>query len=484
MTPDQLADIGLARIRLPAPMAKLQIIHGAARALCNNDTDKVTWRALLRWIGSLDFESEVLEALCIVFAAKGSNVLSASELRRSIRTPSILSDQFIALAFDLPVLIRTWEKSHSGEVPSLYKLDAIEKELAQGRIVPPILSSQLRGLERRADRPFMRQWAYEFDRLQARFGPQPEGHFSYFTGDQGQDATGQFISRRSHLARSSYLRVFALAADQWDMPEDVALAHAMYATPADFSLLKMLPGDPPAWAQSVHQLTIETSEDWAAAIKRLLLTIEEREDGQLLVHFDGPAHRTEKLQVDLEIITVLSDADIEGAEDAFTLHARLPGQVVTPRDSDGNFNIPPWPPEHTFLSTTGSSLRPGLVPAVAKYVGYLNSDLIGRMPYLPVSHSPGRSLIANPRLGGADIKFNDVLVGEFRYWNWGWQPMHQKGIGVHAAVAVTLSMKFTSEIFGLPVNKVIRCWRAIVRTRDNDYGEWEDHTYFGTATLS
>jgi hypothetical protein len=304
MTPDQLADIGLARIQLPIPMAKLQIIHGAGRALCNNATDKVMWRALLRWIESLDFESEVLEALCIVFTAKGSNVLSANELMRSILKPSILSDHFIALAFDLPVLVRTWEKSHSSEVPPLYKLDAIEKELAKGHIVPPILSTRLRKLELRVDKPFMRQWAYEFDRLLEQFGTQPDGHFSYFSGDQGQEAIGQFISRRCHLARSAYLRVFALAVDQWGMPDNLALEEAMYATPADFSFLRMLPDDPPEWAQSVHQLAVESGEDWAAEVKKLLMTFEEQEESQFLMHFDGPAHRSEKLQADLEIITM------------------------------------------------------------------------------------------------------------------------------------------------------------------------------------
>jgi hypothetical protein len=178
---------------------------------------------------------------------------------------------------------------------------------------------------------------------------------------------------------------------------------------------------------------------------------------------------------------MLSNADIEGPEEVFALHAWLPGNVVTPRDNDGNFQIPPWPLEYTFPSKNGSFLRPSLVPAVASYVGYLQSDLIGRMPYLPVTHSSGSSLIAIPRLGGAELKLNDDSVGEFRYWNWAWQPMHQKNMGAHGAVAVTLSRKFSTEILGLPVNKVIRCWRAKVRIRTKEYGEWEDHTYFGTV---
>ena len=104
------------------------------------------------------------------------------------------------------------------------------------------------------------------------------------------------------------------------------------------------------------------------------------------------------------------------------------------------------------------------------------------MPYLPVSHSSGPSLIAIPRLGGAEIKLNDELVGEFLYWNWAWQPMHQKNMGAHGAVAVTLSKKFSTEILGLPMNRVIRCWLAKVRLRNKEYGEWEEQTYFGTMT--
>ena len=207
--------------------------------------------------------------------------------------------------------------------------------------------------------------------------------------------------------------------------------------------------------------------------------LEEQEDSQILVHFDGPSHRSEKYQADLEIITMLSDTVDVDPEEAFRFHEFLPGHVYIPRDEEGNFHIPPWPLEDTLPSKTGAILRPVLLPAVASEVGYLHSDLIERMPYLPVAHAPGASLIATPCIGGAEIKLNSETVGVFRYWNCAWQPMHQKNIGSHGAVAVTLSEKYSTCIPGPLLNKVIRCWRAKVRIRAKEYGEWEDHTFFG-----
>lgn len=119
------------------------------------------------------------------------------------------------------------------------------------------------------------------------------------------------------------------------------------------------------------------------------------------------------------------------------------------------------------------------MPAVADYVGYLNTDLIGRMPYLPVNHFSENALIAIPQIGGAEIRLGNTSAGELRYWNWNWQPMHNKSMGSHGAVAVTLSGNITSELLGCAPEVVTRCWRATVCTRKESYGKWQEETYFG-----
>lgn len=478
LTPDQLADIGLERLRLPIPTVKLHIIHGVAHALDDNTTQAATWAALLRLIATLELESEVLEALCILLVTQNTNMLSIAELRRSIARPSILSDYFVSVAFSTPTLVRAWGSCHSGEAPLLYELDAAELELSEGHIVPSILAGTLRKLEQKTELPFMRQWAYEFERLQATRGLRSQGQLGYFSGEPGQNEVGQFISSRSHMARSAYLRVFALAVDRWDMPEDAALHYAMYSTPADFAFLRMLPSGPLPWSPTALNLTGDSFDACRDVVKEMLSQCENRVDG-LLLHYDGPLHHSIRIKADLEIVTVSCCGDINVSQDAFFMHNWLPGHVFIPRDRDNNFHLSPWPADQTFPSQEGTVMRPCLVPAVLNHVGYLHADLILRMPYLPVSHALKHSLVVYPRSGGANITCEDKVIGQLYYWNAKWQPMHHKGVGAHCAVAVMANREIMSTLFADTDCATIRCWRVKVCSRENDYGDWKESVYSG-----
>ena len=112
MTDADLLDVAMCRLRLPVPMAKLQVIHQVAGALKDERTGAATWQALLRWLRKLTLESEVLETLAIVVAARGAPVLSSADLRAAINAPSALSDAFIGHAFGTPVLVHSWLKGH------------------------------------------------------------------------------------------------------------------------------------------------------------------------------------------------------------------------------------------------------------------------------------------------------------------------------------------------------------------------------------
>lgn len=478
LTPDQLADIGLERLRLPVPTVKLHIIHGVAHALNDSTTQAVTWAALLRWIAALELESEVLEALCILLVTKNTNMFSPAELRRSIARPSILSDYFMSVAFSTHTLVRTWEKCHSGEAPLLYKLDAVERELSESHIVPSILANTLRKLERKTELPFMRQWAFEFERLQATRGMRSQGQLGYFSGAPGGNETGQFVSSRSHMARSAYLRVFALAVDRWDMPEDTALHYAMYSTPADFAFLRMPPDEPPLWSPTALRLASDSFDACLDVVKEMLSRCENGADSAL-IHYDGPLHRSTRIQADLEIVTLSCRGSINVSQDAFVMHNWLPGHVFIPRDNDDNFHLSPWPADQIFPVREETIMRPCLVPAVLNHVGYLHADLVLRMPYLPVSHVLKYSLVAYPRPGGADITCEDKVIGQLHYWNVQWQPMHHKGLGAHCAVAVTANRDIMSTLFTDTDCTTIRCWRVKVCSRENDYGDWKESVYSG-----
>lgn len=475
-----LARIGLSRLRLPSPMAKLEIVHGLARALRDPVASAATWEAFLSWISALDLESEVLEALCVLVLAGDSKVMALGALRSAIRCPSILSDIFISEAFGTPILINSWAKSHSGEAPTLYSANDIADELSKGQIVPSILATRLRALEARSGKPMMKQWAYEFDRLLAKLGPQADGHWSYFSGDDRQRAVGQFIGRRGHLARSAYLRTLALAFDRWEMPEEIAHSEAMYATPVDFSFLRMLPGDAPLWAMPFHQAQPRSIKEWEELLSAVARGTFQKEDSrQQLLHLNASARCSERYQADAEVITLLFSGEPLPVEEVFRIHDWLPGHIYIERDSDWQFAVNGREPDAIFPLNDGINVLPALLPIVGRFVGYFHSDLIGRMPYLPANYSRNIAMVARPRIGGADLQFEEKSVGEFRYWNWRWSPTHDKALGTHCSVSVTLSDDCISQLLKVPKMQCSRVWRATVLSRESDYGEWQESVHYG-----
>jgi len=478
MTGVALSAVAISRLRLPVPMAKLQVIHQVARALAKESSAETTWRALLQWLRSLKLESEVLEALAIVALARGSASLSSAELRAAISFPSVLSDVFIGRALRTPVLVHSWLKSHSGEVPAMYRNPELTDELGTGTIVPKILKNRMENLEKRSRKPFLRQWTYEFERQIERNGGGNDGHFSYFGDSHDRDETGHFIARRGHFARSAFLRALALASDQWGIPVPVAQAEAMYASPADLSLLPMVPGEIPMWARSLHNARPSTIAE-AGALASLAVEEVNRTESRALLHLNLPVQSDSQYQGELEIISILASENAVDCQSVFHLHDWLPGQVVLPRTSDLTLRVDRFDDVAAFPTETGGNIAPSLLSLFDRFVGYLHSDLVGRMPCLPANHSSDAPLIAVSRHGGADLLLSGDTVGELHYWNWNWRPMHSREMGGHGGVALAVDSDAVRRLMRVDGMHIRQLWRVHVRTRETDYGEWNDETWMG-----
>jgi hypothetical protein len=479
MTGAELLDVAMCRLRLPIPMVKLQVIHQLADALKDNKTGQPTWHALLRWLRALRLESEVLEALAIVVMARGSAVLSSAELRAAIDAPSVLSDLFIGHAFRTPVLVHSWLKGHSGEMPRFYQQPELREELALGAIVPKALMHRMQDLQQESSKPFVAQWTYEFERLVERNDSSKDGHFSYFLPQDDRSEVGQFTARRGHLARSAFLRTLALAGDLWDMPIPEVQAVAMFASPADLSLLPMLPGEAPPWAQSLHDISPGTSDEAAALATLALREVRENQGGTLL-HLNLPLHGDARYHGELEIVSVLASGQAVDAEEVFRVHHFLPGRMFVPRADDLTLRVDPLEREAAFPTKAGGFLRPVLLPLVGDSVGYLQADLVARMPRLP-AHGSETPLIVTPRKGGADVLLTGNKVGELRYWSWKWRPTHPKGTGGRTGVALVLDRDVTERLMQVDGMRLVYVWRAQALKRETDYGDWIAEAWHGSV---
>jgi hypothetical protein len=479
MTGAELLDVAMCRLRLPVPMAKLQVIHQVAGALKDERTGAATWQALLRWLRALTLESEVLEALAIVVAARGAHVLSSADLRAAINAPSALSDAFIGRAFGTPVLVHSWLKGHSGEVPRFSQRQGLREELARGQIVPRALVHSLEDLQQESRKPFIEQWAFEFERLIERTDSSKDGHFSFFLPESDRGEVGQFVARRGQLARSAFLRTLALAADMWDMPIPDAQAAAWVATPADLSMLPMLPGGIPGWVGPLHGASPGTEDEAASLATSILREVHEAE-GKSLLHLNLPLHGDARYNGELEIVSILASGEGINAQEVFGVHDFLPGRMQLPRAEDLTLRIDALDRRASFPAREGGHLRPVLLPLVDNTVGYLLSDLVRRMPRLP-SHNLPTPLIATPRRGGADVLLSGTKVGELMHWNWKWRPTHPKDMGGQTGVALVLDHDVTKRLLDIDSMRLCHVWRARVLTRETDYGHWREEVWQGSV---
>ena len=120
-------------------------------------------------------------------------------------------------------------------------------------------------------------------------------------------------------------------------------------------------------------------------------------------------------------------------------------------------------------------LNTKITASIEPYVGFMHSDLIGRMPYFPANYS-NNTLIARARIGGADFEYKGQNVGEFSYWNWDWNPTHHRDFGTHGGVSVSIFANCNSLLHDVPEMQLAQVWRSTVLTRDSDYGEWREET--------
>lgn len=480
MTGAELLDVAMCRLRLPIPMAKLQVIHQIAEALKDEKTGAAMWGALLRWLRALTLESEVLEALAIVVAARGAPVLSPADLRAVINAPSALSDAFIGHVFDSPVVVHSWLKGHSGEAPRFYQQPELSDELALGQIVPRALMLSLRDLQQESRLPFIAQWTFEFERLIERADSSRDGHFSFFLPESDRGEVGQFVARRGQLARSAFLRTLALAADVWEMPIAEAQATAMVSSPVDLSLLPMLPGEAPRWVRQLHKARPGASDEAARLAASILKEMFEVE-GKSLLHLNLPLYADARYNCELEIVSILSSSEAIDVGEVFGVHDFLPGRMHLPRSDVPTLRVDALDKKVSFPAKAGGRLRPVLLPLVSNNAGYLHSDLLRRMPRLP-AHDSRSPLMVSLRKGGADVLLSGTKVGELLYWNWKWRPTHLKEMGGPTSVALVLDRDVAKQLLHIDSMRLCHVWRAKMLTRETDYGDWREEVWQGSVS--
>lgn len=465
MTPRQVADVAVARLALPVPMAKLVTIQAIGAALEHKATANSFADALAEWIGTCELESQCLEALCPLLVATPNPAVIA-RIRRAVARPSLASDLLLSLATGHPGVVPSWTGCHSGSAPHLLTLTQEEQALRADTLIPPVFIHQLEALENRSCRPFLRQWAFEFSVLSNRYNGVRDGHLGYFLASEPSNV-GHFVAGKGHLARSAYLRVLAFAVEYWDMPEEVALQYAATACPAEPIFLRLAPQPPPPWAYFVHSRTAADTAD-AQALAHLVIQRTEKELQRRIMHFslavvDGPLCHAE-----LEVFAVVRTHDDFNAQQAIDFHDHMLGNATLARDGLRAFVSPDMGSEGT------ESLRfvPVVLPLLGGSVGYLQTDFLGRVPYVPVSTKNVPTLELVPVAGRAVLRSEEREVGTWSWWLWNWKPSHPQGWSAPIACCASLQADAARKIADDLGGCIEQVWRVTVWYRGQPYGEW------------
>lgn len=463
----QVADLAVARLGLPIPTAKLSTIQAVARALNSDDTALAFTEALAYWVSTRDLESQCLEAICPLLVAPARPEATLL-IRRAINRPSIASDALLSLATGSPILVASWTNCHSSPVRRFSMLNDEDAQLRSGTLVPPFFTHQLEDLQRRSGRPFMRQWAFEFRLLNDRYARNDDGYLDYFFNPDRQHV-GQFVAHRSHLARSAFLRTLACAVQHWGMPAEIASNFSETAFPAEPIFLRLHPQRAPMWACTVQRRTASEAEDAPAFAKALIETIEAELNGRIM-HCSLTVVDEPNRHVELEVFAIAGASDSLDANDALRFYEHMLGEIAPERDALSAFVSPD-------LGSDGREIlgfMPLLLPLVGNWVGYLQSDIVGRVPYVPASFAGLPDLKLVPMPDRAMFRSGDRDVGSWSWWCWNWKPSHPRGQLTPTACCASLSNDAVKQLAKHLGGDVEQVWRISVWSRDSDYAEWTE----------
>jgi hypothetical protein len=466
-----VASIAIARLGLPIPTAKLLTAWEFAKALGTPAGRLIGWPALSEWAGQRKYESEVLESLAPLVIG-GCTSQEANELRNAVQRPSVAMDVMLAAATGQPVLVPSWHGCHSGPVPKLAELSAEEALLESGRIVPGIFSTEFEDLQDQSGKPFMRQWAYEYQVLEETRGFSQSERFDYFSkGEHG--ASGMVVSQRSHAARSAFLRTLAFANEYWKMPLDRALDVATAALPGEPALLRMAPGLPPAFAAQLYRVVDENKPD-AQTISASTLEVLRSDPQSIPLHFSGCVYDSPTLTVDVSAFAIPFVADCE-ADIWVHWYQSLLGKAHLERNDA--FALVISAIHGRRLDQDPSQVTPLLAPILPQRIGYLHSDLIQRPPYVPAWVPGDHPILARPREGGMTLEIDGRPVGEMLQWMANWAPLAAKDAPPGTACCTHIQAALARQYEGVMGRQIGYACAVTIRRRSQTHGEWTSDTH-------
>lgn len=305
-------DLLVARLRWAVPMVRWR----AARALRDLLEDPVTragtQRALLDELGNCRTEYRACEILTIFLCASPGARANEEDILARLAAPSILADIILRSICGRDVGI-DWFTHHSGAAPADYEPARYFEEFRTSH-APLRMSDNLFYFEEHTGHPFLRQWAWEWERLTEAAAP-PHTHYPYHFDEFGEVRSGlqgHYQQTMADIYRSAYFRCFAFAVDQWGVSAQSVAHYCAEFLPIAAGLFELDPVRRPVWLGDVPERCASGEISLEAAANAVLTAASSLGENVLSAHI--PFNPEVEPFGYLKLTSYLAEAEFELSE--------------------------------------------------------------------------------------------------------------------------------------------------------------------------
>jgi hypothetical protein len=389
---------------------------------------------------------------------------ASSVFATTLRHPSVLAGVLLRHLGGTDEL--EWEQAHSGPAPDEFEPEAYFEEFRTAH-VPPILSTNLTGFQRTSGRPFMRQWAFEWQKLQESTGV-PRTEYPYYFDSFSEVRSGiigQYIQGQGELYRSAYLRTLALAVERWRLPADLAETTAMDVVPAVPGLFEIDPIKRPTWLVDIPERCAASPDDLGRFARELIdasRTLEMRP-----VTLDIPIDSAVAQYGTLEILAFL-------VTDEFTTE-HVPEDRIELADFEAAFSIAgdrPETPIAQFSDDGPGAAAPVCPSMLPQPYGFWQGHYFATGMPVPASYVVPSSTHLRCTRSGLELVNSNRLVAKTAFWHDRWSPDYPREGNTRCGVCAMLEPALLEAAMARLGRRLV--WKARIRLwrRERDYGDY------------
>lgn len=414
----------IERLNWPVRLAKWRTACELGVLLSSEDYSELATEVYLDWLSSRQFESEIASALAVLFCTPKSGLPSFETVADSTSKPSVLADLMLQAIYGPGQIKGEWKKAYSSEVPRLYEPETYFLN-NKSVCVPSIFNNQFEKLEKETGFPFIRQWAFEWQKLMESTKAPYSSHPYYFVEPSlsRSGIFGQFSQRQCDVYQSAYLRTLACAVDCEGIDLETAAFFALHALPLNRGLEQLNVTERPDWLCDIPEKCF-SADGRIELLVRKLIKLDLRKRGMRTVALRTPVSPEVAEFSDLSVRAVLASKDF--VPDLSREHIIFTDDLIW--HPSGGISIEGNLPQKDIKSYIFQGITGACIPLCLNLcpypIGLWLTDYFLKGVLLPapyVFNADARVSCRNDRI---EIVIGGRSVASWKFWHDCWTPLY------------------------------------------------------------